>query len=533
MNLLEQILKSLQDREFAVRKGIALASSYLGDIEPCLSGDGLCPAKVFGMADASRWKKELAEAATRLTFTNDDAIIKNFDEGTSISAGSVLEYDCTLISRQQDRDGDIIETKDWTIDERMPLLWQHLQVQPIGKHVAMLMQNEMLVDCKFAIADTELGRDAATLTKFGALRKSHGFLPTEGDPIYSEVGGKKTITGWHLKKGTTFEGSLVSVPANAAAEIHTLYAKEFDGICTAFSRNGLKNELVKSWAKGLYDQRKVQLPGTGLAAPDKSFSDRYQFNSLAERWQDVETKEYVSAREVGLSRQEEPTTKKGSQPQDNRKQLSCECKTKKRIDDSIKKHLEAALPEGESVQDSFDEITKQAADRQDKILAVKSLYGVMHNYLPGSWEHTEYELELGAEGHLKDKGVRFSSDSYVHLLATYEGKGIVCVTDYHDGYPPERKCYQMAWSGGDDGPKWEGDASEVEINATVVEKLLADLQIKRPQEQSLESLSRQLMAKAIDGGDEALEALSKTSELFALLKERKEAQELDHLFSEL
>lgn len=247
-----EILNSLATRN--ERGGIGTAKFYLQ------SWDGLTQAKDF--------EKELANAADRLTFCdNDPEWIKQFDESTSITPGAILEYDCILSTRTKDRDGDILETKGLVVDPAMPLLWQHAQFSPIGKHVKVLHQDEERLICKFAIADTPLGHDAAALVKFGALRKSHGFVPLEFEPLGTTKGadGHQYTTGWHVKRANVFEGSLVSIPANSDANLLAVYGqKSLDGLCTVYSRNMLRTDAVKEWAKALFDKRPVIAQGVSF-----------------------------------------------------------------------------------------------------------------------------------------------------------------------------------------------------------------------------------------------------------------------------
>lgn len=266
---LEELLADIRERKAASAFGIGVASVYVSAMGSCLDGAGLCPLEVFKLASADRWQKELADASGRLVYSDESTTVfeKSVREGGDIAAGAVLEYDCILSSKRQDRDRDIVEQKGGLeLDPRQPALWQHIQLSPIGKMVRMLEQTDTYTKCRYAIADTALGRDAATLVKFGALRKSIGFKPSEFSPleIVKNAEGRDVVRGWHIKKAIGLEGSLVSIPANADANILATYAKEFDGVATAFSRDALKEPSVKHWAKGLYDRRPVQVPGADI-----------------------------------------------------------------------------------------------------------------------------------------------------------------------------------------------------------------------------------------------------------------------------
>jgi len=266
---MQDLLDSLDGRDLIY--GISTAAKHIGGIAPCLSGSGSCPKDVFGLADAALWTKELEEAVSRLVYAiekmhQNDVIEKSIRDGSGIQSGAVLEYDCVLSARAKDLDGDVLWQKGgMEIDPKMPLLWQHIRLQPIGKHLKVLDQDDDVTKASFAIADIPLGRDAAVLLKFGALRKSHGFIPREFRPnSVKKVDGKTIVTGWDVLKSYCVEGSLVSVPANPRADILKVYAKEFDGVCTAHSRGMLKSPAVVAWSKSVFDSRPSMELGADL-----------------------------------------------------------------------------------------------------------------------------------------------------------------------------------------------------------------------------------------------------------------------------
>lgn len=266
---MQDLLDSLDGRDLIY--GISTAAKHIGGIAPCLSGSGSCPKDVFGLADAALWTKELEESVNRLVYAiekmhQNDVIEKSIRDGSGIQSGAVLEYDCVLSARAKDLDGDVLWQKGgMEIDPKMPLLWQHIRLQPIGKHLKVLDQDEDVTKASFAIADIPLGRDAAVLLKFGALRKSHGFIPREFRPnSVKKVDGKTIVTGWDVLKSYCVEGSLVSVPANPRADILKVYAKEFDGVCTAHSRGMLKSPAVVAWSKSVFDSRPSMELGADL-----------------------------------------------------------------------------------------------------------------------------------------------------------------------------------------------------------------------------------------------------------------------------
>lgn len=269
----DSILESLSLRSLATRWGIGTAIQYIKTVDEVFAKGLTSPTLAFSLAP-DVWRKELESAARRLTYCDESSndvgyLVKSIREGADIASGAVLEYDCILSTRRKDRDGDIVEPGGMDVDQKMPLLWQHVQSQPIGKHISVVSQDENRVVCKFAIADIPLGRDAATLVKFGALRKSHGFKPIPGEfepvEIVKTADGKQVAKGWHIRKSAVMEGSLVSIPANADANVLAVYEKSFDGLCTAYSRDLLHVDAVKHWAKEVYEKRPVVVRGAEVS----------------------------------------------------------------------------------------------------------------------------------------------------------------------------------------------------------------------------------------------------------------------------
>lgn len=249
------------------RFGIRPALDYVGGFSGCLSGNGACPSSLLGVS-GKQWEDCVKKAAADATYSNSKMLVKEFgDAGDGDPDGAVLAFENILTASARDRDGDILESSGAILDMKMPLLWQHLSIQPIGRLVREVSRSRSMIKTRFAIADTELGRDAATLVKFGALRISHGFEPIDYEPIYDE---KDRQSGWRIKKFTIYEGSVVSIPANPTAEILEVFEKtkswgqELDGIRTAYGRDLLKSASVKAWAGEVYKARPVQVKGVEM-----------------------------------------------------------------------------------------------------------------------------------------------------------------------------------------------------------------------------------------------------------------------------
>ncbi len=183
---LDELIASLKARTGI--KGIATADSYLLHLAGCMEG-GHCPIKGWDVSP-ERWAQTMKAAALSLTYhddemTVDSSMCKRTSQVTLGDAppNSALVFEACFTSKKRDRDGDILEPKGCVPDQKMPLLWQHMPFEPIGKMLAITGQTDQRVMGQCAIASTELGEDAAKLTEFGALRISHGFRPLEFEPI--------------------------------------------------------------------------------------------------------------------------------------------------------------------------------------------------------------------------------------------------------------------------------------------------------------------------------------------------------------
>jgi hypothetical protein len=257
MNL-EELFAAIRRRQ-ALGEGIGLALPYLAGIAPCL-GDNACQVQVFKMGAPEEWQRAVKEAANRLVYRDADMVAEGgiwvANGGASRewgekkpkepSPGACMDFEGIITSRKKDRDGDILESEGAEPDERMPLLWQHIPMMPVGKLITIINRSKNRVSGHFSIMDSELGRDSAQLVEFGALRLSHGFLPLEFEQLErDENTPEHRFPGWHVLRFKILETSLVSVPSNE------------DAVITAFSRGKLFHPLVKAWAASLRKQLPV------------------------------------------------------------------------------------------------------------------------------------------------------------------------------------------------------------------------------------------------------------------------------------
>jgi hypothetical protein len=537
---LEQIAAFLASRDGSTRWGIGAALQYI--------------KSVHGYEASDLFAKELASAAERLTYCNAEMEVKSFNDGTSIADGAILEYDAVITTKQKDRDGDVLESSGLELDPRMPVLWQHLQMQPIGKMLRVLEHNESHVLVKNALADVPLGRDAAVLVKFGALRKSIGFKPVAGyfAPLSftKDANGQDKVTGWHIKKAGVFENSLVSIPANSGGNITTIYEKSFDGIATAYSRDLLKTDAVKSWAKSIYEQRPTQVSGASLTIKSGDFELTIKNNGSSVKCPHCGTANDLTGVESGMDLSKhncsicgkplaEPAMKSSGEistkagkvlAMAHHKKLKSAMSLLKEIDDAASEEAEdEKLTAGLGKMDlskSFDESHAKHLEVSQK------MYGMDSDYLDGSFEQTRFQLSQAAKNYLVAKGVDMS-DSYVDVSATFPDFVVLCVSSYS---PRKLACYQVSYSMVDGKPAYSGELKEVEIKPQIIEKTLADMEAKNaaPAPPTMLEMSRKLAASLLtsDGPNgEAKQSFETVSKAFSTLRQSTDDFDLSHLFN--
>lgn len=125
----------------------------------------------------------------------------------------------------QDRDGDVIETSGWQVDNYMKnpvVLFGHdYSALPVGKtiHIELdTMNKRMLQDIQFAKKEEyEFADTVYRMAKAGYLNTtSVGFMGIEHEPMFDD---SKNYVGRRYKKQELLETSIVPVPSNPEALI--------------------------------------------------------------------------------------------------------------------------------------------------------------------------------------------------------------------------------------------------------------------------------------------------------------------------
>lgn len=486
--------KLVNQMNAADKKGKSMLSNL---ISYASSGEGLITTALpyiktmSGFPAIGDWEKTLAEAGERLTFSDPGARVKSLQED-KYPQGAVLVYDAILSTSRKDRDGDIVRTDGMRLVEEMPLLWQHVWAQPIGKMLSVVEQNKEHVIAKYAIADTELGRDAAKLVRLGALRKSHGFFPIPGkfEPIESvkRADGSVKISGYDIKACDVYESSLVSIPANAGARVLRHYEKEADAVFKAVEEKMLECDAVKSWAKGLYDNRQRFFAGA-------DFENRLE-KFMSDVTGSIEELKSSVAKDAGAG------SEKMAMGDDKKKCSMCD---EGYMDDSGTcdhcGHIE-----GKSVA--------QIATKNIAEAGIEKSMG-MPDSLPGSFEKIQRELRKSVKSFLESKDISIGEYEYPDLLATFNDACIVCVRNWKKD---SDSCYQIGWELKDGKASLMGEPVSVEIEASVVSKMLnIDEQFVNA---SAERLVKAAFGKALSSPDIADEFVKEVKGVLSLLEKQ-------------
>lgn len=268
--LVEMIRARKSSGEFAT--GIVTADQL---VEKAIDELGTGCIQRYSKMMAFDRSEAIKRAASALTYADDKMRIEQtaspgsfkdmVPSGVEVPKHTLMIVHNVLTSTRKDRDGDTLSSDGAKVDPNGAFLWQHMFNVPIGKHIAVSDQNDMVVKEINALLDlNELTEDAAKLIEAKALRFSHGFQALDWEEIKN---GKPDGSGpaFNVKVFEVMERSLVSVPANP------------DAVIELYSRGRLASEPMKSWAKSLDSVRQKSVPGVTL--DKKSVLDAVKYGS--------------------------------------------------------------------------------------------------------------------------------------------------------------------------------------------------------------------------------------------------------------
>lgn len=285
LELIEK-LRARGDRQTFFGHGIRTADSYIDPLLRC--ANGLCDFdqehQKFVVSASSAGgmilpTEILGRSRKTLTYSNDETVVSRLQDQPLCYGGadiqkfvneyvkarglpkedtpdvpmrSIMVFENVVTTPKEDRDRDILRTDGAIVDKRMPLLWQHIPVMPIGKMLMVVQHTDKkLVVLSVIIGVNDLAEDAAKMVEADMLRISHGFRPLKY-VMREDDKNSQLPTGFEIQKFEVMEESLVSIPSNT------------DAVITMWSRNKFANPLVKSWAKSLNDNRPLSLAGVDV-----------------------------------------------------------------------------------------------------------------------------------------------------------------------------------------------------------------------------------------------------------------------------
>lgn len=249
----EQLLGLVRERPYVkFNLGIGVASAYFNQVKDCGKNDEELFA-LFNKAGVVGVERAAKEAEKKLTYVGDDlqldevltskSAIEKAAGDRELPSNTLMLIRHVLTTPKEDRDGDVLQTGGAQIDERMPLLWQHIATLPIGKLFQVLEHNDKHLKMGTILLDmNELTHDAAVLLEADALRFSHGFRALD----FQQRKQGDDSSGFEVLKFEILEESLVSVPSNT------------DAVIESVSRKKLKSEVFKNFAQATWDARPKQ-----------------------------------------------------------------------------------------------------------------------------------------------------------------------------------------------------------------------------------------------------------------------------------
>ena len=228
-DLLLKDVRSRQEPDNNFNYGIMTADRFVKTLQDCVGSD-LCYR--YAAKGKISFQDALTKAAETLTYSDEGMVTEDVyldfkarfkrENDVELPKNTLMVFRHVLTTDSKDRDGDILRTKGAKVDPKLLLLWQHVHTLPIGKMVTISNHTEKKLEVVSAIVDlNELAHDAAVMVDNDMGRFSHGFRALEYEKIKSKspVGGKEKPGGFDVKGFEILEESLVSVPANADAEI--------------------------------------------------------------------------------------------------------------------------------------------------------------------------------------------------------------------------------------------------------------------------------------------------------------------------
>lgn len=192
------------------------------------------------------------------------------------------------------------------------------------------------------------------------------------------------------------------------------------------------------------------------------------------------------------------------------------------LDTVVEKHID-------SIQADKDIDCEKAAG--EKIMT-KGVHVGMDNDLPGSYEQRISAIDEGVKKYLcREDPDNCSESHYAYVIGTYDTDAVVCMRAWRES-GPDRKCYRVDYTVGDDGKAKFSGFKSVKVEPAVidvVEEKAAQVELATKGDSADDF--RRLVAKVATGEIECSDAAGLMAGTVKLLSDSARAKSLDALFS--
>lgn len=179
--------------------------------------------------------------------------MKDLTEGIRVPKNAILVFKNTLVTKDVDRDKDIVHPSGAKPSKKVPVLWSHIGTLPIGgtlKFLSPFTERVQTIGFIVDLKDLFPTKDVVSLIEASILSFSQGMLPMEWEPR------RDSQVGAEVKEFEIVEQSTVSVPSLREAQfeeiqrikLNSSYMKSIIGQQTAPSRDRVSmNEVETSF----------------------------------------------------------------------------------------------------------------------------------------------------------------------------------------------------------------------------------------------------------------------------------------------
>lgn len=190
--------------------------------------------------------------AIRIGDATGDGIVKAVAEKAPAIDEGARSIDFIVSTAARDRDGDIVMPEGWELSryrENPVVLWGHNPMQPIGRSLAVRVENgALMARAEFMPRETSELADSVFKMYAGGFLKavSAGFMPLEMEPMQHEDGGR----GFMIRRQELWEFSCVAIPSNPEA----LVMARSKGLDITPAREWLERALDENMARQYRDE---------------------------------------------------------------------------------------------------------------------------------------------------------------------------------------------------------------------------------------------------------------------------------------